>query len=132
MKYLNTYRLFENNSDNEYYQEVGIEYIHSILINNLIDPSDKIVNDITKIVDKSSCHISGIRKVGFGGAFYIEVGFIKSALYNEFNIYCMDDEWFIVSYYSWTTGGGKCTSNYYKCDQLGGVQQLLKDKGAIK
>lgn len=49
---------------------------------------------------------------------------------SEIHIYLMDDEWFYVKLVTSHTSG-RVDKNYYKCDQLYGLIELLKDKNII-
>jgi hypothetical protein len=49
---------------------------------------------------------------------------------NEISIYLMDDEWYYVNLVT-SYVSGRVDKKYYKCDQLYGLIELLKDKNII-
>jgi len=142
-------KLFESFTTDDYYQEQMDEEFSEIPI---ISMSDKYVSAISNIVDKykSSRNVNNLEvKVGAAGAYinpldlpdtkkYIR---IKNPLqlntpvydvnssrniWTSLNITESEDEWFRVSI--WYRIGYK----RYKCDQIEGVERLLKDKGILK
>ena len=131
-------KLFESFTTDDYYQEQMDEEFSKIPI---ISMSDKYVSAISNIVDKykSSRNVNNLEvKVGGDTKKYIR---IKNPLqlntpvydvnssrniWTSLNISESEDEWFRVSI--WYRIGYK----RYKCDQIEGVERLLKDKGILK
>jgi len=138
-------KLFESFTTDDYYQEQMDEEFAEI---PTISMSDKYVSMITNMFNKykSSRNLnnpevdvldSGLYRMGSSKTYIMISNPLqlnvpiydkdhKDNIWERINITESEDEWFRVSI--WYRIGYK----RYKCDQIEGVERLLKDKGILK
>jgi hypothetical protein len=143
MLYLKLYEAFNRE---DFYITIDNDDVDEIIENrsNLLShPDESIYNrllskiynypfDLKRNQSLNNRYACGLRPPGLGDILCIGLNSkISESTYSEFGIYSMDDEYYFVSYYTWSPNKNT-KSTFYKCDQLEGLLRLLKDKGVIK
>ena len=142
MLYLKLYESF--NKEDFYIKLDSFEFwdIIEYRSNLLSHPDESVYNRLSNILDNDSIFDSDLRKNqllnnrhGLGKILCIGLDSqISDFRCAEFGIYSMDDDYYFVSYYTFSTTGLRTSpdSEFYKCDQFDGLVKLLKNKGIIK
>lgn len=117
------FKLFESE---ELYTRISIEE-HLTSLKKEIVPIDKYIKQLDRLLSKYySCKYEKRRDLS--GPMLNYTG-KESSMAPLIDIRLFDDDWFSIGL--WYKDNGKFSAQFYKCDQLHGVEKLLKDKHII-
>ena len=117
------FKLFESE---ELYTRMSIEE-HLTSLEKEIVPIDKYIKQLDRLLSKYySCKYEKRRDLSGPVLNYTGK---ESSMAPLIDIRLFDDDWFSIGL--WYKDNGKFSAQYYKCDQLHGVEKLLKNKHII-
>lgn|SRR5574343_21173 len=111
MRYLKT---FENIDSKLYHKIKSSEYNSNI----------RRVNFLRKHIEEIAVKLNYKFYISFGGGTYIKISRADSYGFSCIIHHC-EDEYFNIEYFN------TYTTNFYKCDQMDGLLQFLKDENII-
>lgn len=130
MKYIRLFRESSENKDDYYVQISPGEYnteVHCISMNRF---NYDYIKDLFNNKSGTWRHIPSVEFSDFCGNIKFRIYHNDRPINYVIEIYEYDDEYFTV-WINEKVYGLNSKNTFYRCDQIGGVEELLRDKGFI-